>query len=178
MRYFEILNCLTKYAALGVLAILISVSASAQGVSQGFDQPLAEKTVAFEAVNPYSNLPGNVTITVSGTFQGKRLDSGRKAGSSFITGDQQGSFAFVPYDSSQPTFRGTFKFGLSGEIPFDRHSDVLPLNFIINTVGTDGSEVTFVLGEFATVNEYGADASFGELKRLNAVDANENAARP
>jgi hypothetical protein len=178
MTYFEILNRLTKYAALGVLAILISVSASAQGVSQGFDQPLTEKTVTFEAVNPYSNVSGKVTITVSGTFQGKRLDSGRKAGGSSIKGDQEGSFSFVPYDASQPSFNGTFKFGLSGEIPFDRHSDVLPLNFIINTVGTDGSEVTFVQGEFATVNEYGADVSFGELQRLNPVDANENAATP
>jgi len=178
MMSFEILNHLKTYAALGVLAMLISVSASAQGISQGFDQPLSEKTVTLEAVNPYSNVPGNVTITISGTFHGKRLDSGRKAGWSSIKGEQQGSFSFVPYDASQPSFKGTFKFGLSGEIPFDRHSDVLPLNFIINTVGTDGSEVTFVQGELATVNEYGADVSFGELKRLNAVDANENTAKP
>ena len=178
MTSFKILNRLTKHAALLVVAMLISVSASAQGTSQGFNQSLAEKTVTFEAVNPYSNVPGNVTITISGTFQGKRLDSGRKAGSSFITGDQQGSFVFVPYDSSQPTFKGTFKFGLSGEIPFDRHSDVLPLNFIIKTVGTDGSEVTFVQGELATINEYSADISFGELKRVNPDVGERAAARP
>jgi hypothetical protein len=178
MTSFEIFSSLTKHAVLVVLAMLVSVSASAQGISQGFDQPLTEKTVAFEGVNPYSNMPGNITITVSGTFHGKRIGSGRKAGWSIVTGEQQGSFAFVPYDSSQPTFKGTFKFSLSGEIPFDRHSDVLPLHFIIKTVGTDGSEVTFVQSELATVNEYVADVSFGELKRCNAVDANENAAKP
>lgn len=178
MRYFGILNRLRKYAALGTLTMLISMSALAQGSSEGFDQPLSEKTVTFEAVNPYSNVAGSVTITVRGTFHGMRIGAGRKAGWSSIKGEQDGTFSFVPYDASQPTFTGTFKFGLSGEIPFDRHNDVLPLNFTIKTVGTDGSEVTFVQGELATVNEYGADVSFGELKRVNAVDANENAATP
>jgi hypothetical protein len=178
MKYFEILNRLTKYAAPGVLTMLISISASAQAVSPGFDQPLSEKTVTFEAVNPYSNVAGKVTITVTGTFHGKRFISGTKAGWSSIKGEQQGTFSFVPYDASQPTFTGTFKFGLAGEIPFDRHNDVLPLNFTIKTVGTDGSEVTFVQGELATVNEYGADVSFGELGRSNVVDAIGNAVTP
>jgi hypothetical protein len=169
-----ILIRMSRYAALAVVTMLIFGSAFSQDLSQQFDQSLAEKTITFDAVNPYSNMAGKVTIAVSGVFHGKRIGSGRKAGWSSIKGEQQGTFSFVPYDASQPTFTGTFKFSLSGEIPFDRHNDVLPLSFIINTVGTDGSEVTFVQSEFATVNEYGADVSFGELKHRNNVGPGED----
>ena len=176
MKCFRSLNYLKKSWTLAALLILISSSALAQ--EREFEQQLNEKTITFEAVNPYTNVPGNVTITVRGNFRGKRLDSGRKAGSSKIKGEQQGSFAFVPFDSSQPTFKGDFKFSLSGEIPFDRHSDVLPLSFIIKTVGTDGSEVTFAQMQFATVNEYGANVAFGDLNQVDAEAGKNPAAKP
>ncbi len=178
MKYSKPLNHLKKIFSFVMLTVVISTSALAQEISREYEQKLKEKTITFEAVNPYTNVPGNVTITVSGAFRGKRIDSGRKTGWSVIKGEQQGSFAFLPYDSSQPSFKGTFKFGLSGDIPFDRHSDVLPLSFIIKTVGTDGSEVTFAQSQFATVNEYGADVSFGELNKVDPEAGKSPAAKP
>jgi len=158
---------LARYFVLLSLVFGVSQSIAAQEVSNEFDQALVEKTLTFEAANPYDQTPGLVTLTVSGgAFHVQRIGYGSKAVSTLITGDQQGEFKFVPYDTSQPSFAGDFKFGLSGEIPFDRHSDVMPLNFIIRTKGSDGSERTFILGELAKVSEYAADVSFGELQTL------------
>jgi hypothetical protein len=171
MRRSKILGELARYALITALTFLIAPLALAQGVAAGeFDQTLAQKTVTFDALNPYTNTLGAVTITVTGgDFHVKRIASGRRAGWTFVTGKQEGSFKFVPYDSAQPTYEGTFKFGLSGDIPFDRHSDILPLNFNINATGSDGSIVAFIQEEFATVNEFGADVSFGQLSRPNPM---------
>ncbi|HLN99416.1 MAG TPA: hypothetical protein VK208_13225 [Pyrinomonadaceae bacterium] len=166
---FVFSTALTRYAALvSLLLLTIAPRVPAQDVfSQSFEQSLAAKTVTLDAINPYDGTPGTLTVSVtSGHFQVKRIGYGPKTGWTVITGDQEGSLKFVPYDTSKSTFIGDFKFELSGEIPFDRHSDALPLNFIIKTVGSDGSQLTFTLGESATVNEYGADVSFGELQRL------------
>ena len=172
MRHSRIPNRLARYALISALTFVIAPLAVAQGgIANEFDQTLAQKTITFDAVNPYTNSPGAVTITVSGgVFHVQRIGSGRKAGWTFVTGKQEGSFKFVPYDSTQPTYEGTFKFGLSGDIPFDRHSDVLPLNFNITATGSDGSVVAFVQEEFANVNEVGADVSFGRLGRPNVME--------
>jgi len=163
---------LVRYLLLSALTFLVGPLALAQGgIANEFDQTLAEKTITFDALNPYTNSQGSVTITVkAGDFHVKRIGSGRKAGWTFVTGKQEGSFKFVPYDSSQPTYEGTFKFGLTGDIPFDRHSDVLPLNFNISTTGSDGSIMAFVQEEFANVNEFGADVSFGRLSRPDVME--------
>ena len=165
MRHFQTRR-LFRFSALIVFFFGLGGFVFPQGAAQQFDQTLKETTITFDALNPYTNVLGQVTITVtSGAFHVKRRESGRKAGWTYITGNQEGSFQFIPYDSSQPKYEGTFKFGLSGEIPFDRHSETLPLNFIIKTVGSDGSELTFVQAEFATITELSADVSFGELAR-------------
>jgi hypothetical protein len=173
IKRFVTLNCI--YLLLAIL-VLVSVSATyaQDSTTRTFDQTLAEKTVTFEAVNPYTNELGIVTITVkSGDFHVARIGSGRKAGWSIVSGKQEGVFVFTPYDTSQPTFAGPFKFSLTGEIAFDRHSDTLPLSFVINTSGSDGSELKFAQSELATVNEYGADVSFTELTRLNVQPLNQ-----
>ena len=167
MRHSGILTRLAGYALISALTFLIAPLTLAQGgIANEFDQTLAEKTVTFDALNPYTNSPGSVTVTVSsGDFHAKRIGSGRRAGWTVITGKQEGSFKFVPYDSTEPTYEGAFKFVLSGDIPFDRHSDILPLNFHIITNGSDGSVVAFVQEQFANVNEVGADVTFGKLSR-------------
>ena len=162
------LNQVVKSCALVALMMLISTPALAQELSHEFKQELAEKTLTFAAINPYTNVPGIVTITISGAFHGKRIRSGKKEGWSAINGEQKGSFAFVPYDSSQPTYKGDFRFALIGEIPADRHDDLLKFHFLVDTTGSDGSKLTFVQGESALVNEYVTDVSFGDLKQLNA----------
>jgi hypothetical protein len=156
------------FFAISLLLFLSCPLFGQQPGSSPFDQTLEKTTATFYAVNPYTNVAGEVTVTVEkGIFHVKRTTTGRKAGWTAITGAQEGSFEFKPYDTSQPSYSGKFKFELAGEIPWDRHNDLLPLNFIIKTTGSDASESVFCLAQTATVNEYGASVAFGELTQPN-----------
>jgi hypothetical protein len=155
------------FVALPMLLVLSATPVPAQEQvlaednAYSFSHDMAEQTFTFEGVNPYTKVAGLVTITINGgVFRGKKL--GEFARGSKISGEQHGSFSFVPYDSSQPTFAGTIKFVVGGETT----TDTITFDFLIEGTGSDGSSQSFLQREVATVNEYGAQISFGNLNRL------------
>jgi len=156
--------------------LLLTSQALAQDTNEPtFSQAVQEKTVFFEATNPFTKVPGVVTITLEGgVFHVKRVTEGQEAGRSRVTGNQHGSFKFVPYDSSQPTFTGTFKFQIVGQM----RSDLIIFDFPVKSAGSDGSSESFIQREVATINEYGTEISFGKLKRLVIPKNSKNSLRP
>src|SRR5260221_97849 len=104
------------YAVLILVLLMIATNAQAQD-EYTFSRDVPEQTITFPAVNPYTNVPGSMTITFSGVFHANRLTEPLRLGTSDITGNQKGRFTFIPDDASQPTINGKFRFGLGGATP-------------------------------------------------------------
>jgi len=151
--------------ALAFLLLLTATQALAQDKGEyTFSQDVPEQAITFLTTNPYTKASGSMTITFSGVFHANRLTEFRKLGSSFITGDQNGTFVFTPDDPTQPTISGKFRFGLSGET--FAHTDVIEFNFKMDGFAPDRSPVTFIQAEQAFVNEGGLQITFGKTRRL------------
>ena len=155
--------------ALALLLLLTATQALAQDNGEyTFSKDVPEQAITFLTTNPYTNASGSMTITFSGVFHANRLTEFRKLGTSFITGDQNGTFVFTPDDPTQPTISGKFRFGLSGEtFP---HADIIEFNFKMDGFAPDGSPVTLIQAEQAFVNEGGLQITFGKTSRLNEND--------
>jgi hypothetical protein len=151
-------------AAFVLLLIATAAQAQDQGLEYTFSKEAPEQTATFLAVNPYTKVSGSMTITFSGVFHATRLNEPNRAGMLRITGDQLGTFTFVPDDASQPTISGKFQFNLVGKT--QAHTDTIDFDFRMDGTGPDGSKTTFIQRERAFVNEGGLDISFGKTKRL------------
>jgi hypothetical protein len=136
-----------------------------------FSHRLNQETITFEAVNPTTQVPGLMTVTISGVFRGNRLSDGEASGGgapvgeapdgqspvgSHLEADQQATFSFVPYDRYSPSYSATTKLQLAG----DTTDNSIFFNFGLTAEGSDGSSQRFTLREVATITEDGAQVTF------------------
>ena len=147
-----------------VVCLLLSATNTQAQTEATFSQQVPEQTITFLSINPYSKATGSMTITFKGIFYATRLTEARGAGILGITGNQSGTFTFVPDDVSQPTIAGTYNFNLSGTTR--AHTDTIDFDFRMDGTAPDGSKVTFIQRQRAFVNEGGLDVTFGKTKRL------------
>jgi hypothetical protein len=148
--------------ALASLLGLTASQAMAQEGANTFSQEVAEQTISFPTVNPYTKAPGSMTITLSGVFHATRLPEPAGSGISRISGGQRGTFIFVADDPSQPTISGRFRFSLAGKT--QPHTDRIDFAFTMDGMAEDGSVVRFVQTERAIVTEGNVDVSFGSTE--------------
>jgi hypothetical protein len=147
------------------LAFFLSLNASqalAQDDSNTVSKNFPEHTMSFATVNPYTKVAGSMTIVFTGLFHATKPAEITGQEFSRITGNQKGTFTFVPDDPSQPTISGQFHFNFAGTP--QPHSDSLNFAFRMEGLAPDGSRVTFVQTERAVVGEAGVDISFGKTE--------------
>ena len=151
------------------LVVLLGVTASqarTQDDANTFSKDVPEQTMTFSTVNPYTRISGSMTIVFAGVFYATRTSESAGSEISRITGRQQGTFSFVPDDSSQPTISGRFHFKLAGQP--QPHSDGLEFAFRMTGKAPDGSMFTFVQSERAVISEGGVVISFGKTDGVEA----------
>jgi len=129
--------------------------------SYDFSHDLNAETITFEAVNPKTQVPGRMTVTISGAYRGNRLWDGESPVGSHLQADQQATFSFVPYDRYSPSYSATVRtLRLAG----DTTDDSMSFNFGLGATGSDGSSQRFMLREVVTLTEDSAQVTFGLLK--------------
>jgi len=129
--------------------------------SYDFSHDLNEEATTFEAVNPTTKVPGQMTVTITGPFRGKRLGDGQSTAGSHLKADQQATFTFIPNDRYSPSYTATVRtLNVSG----DTTDDSIHFDFGLEATGSDGSSLQFTLREVVTVTEDGAHVTFEQLK--------------
>ena len=106
-----------------------------------------------------------MTIVFSGVFHATRGAGTTGLEISRITGGQQGTFAFVPDDPSQPTISGKFRFTLTGKP--QPQTETINFAFRMDGLATDGTRVSFVQLERAVVSEGSLEISFGNTQQVD-----------
>ena len=124
--------------------------------SYDFSHDVKDETITFEAVNPKTQVAGLMTVTISGTFRGKRLRDGQSAVGSHLHADAQATFSFVPYYPQAPSYSATTRLQISR----DTTDDSIFFDFGLGATGSDGSSQQFMLREVVTVTEDGAKVAF------------------
>src|SRR5258708_13594426 len=147
------------YAALTLVLLMMATNAQAED-EYIFSRDVPEQTITFSTVNPYTNVPGSMTITFSGVFHANRLTEPLRLGTSDITGNQRGRFTFTPDDASQPTINGKFRFGLGGAT--QPQTDKFEFYFRMDGRAQDGSIVTFIQGEEPLISELALQITFAQ----------------
>ena len=129
--------------------------------SYDFSHDLNAEPVTFEAANPTTKVPGNMTATVTGTFRGNRLGDGESTAGSHLEAIQRATFNFVPSDRYSASYSATVNtLNVSG----DTTNDSIHLDFGLETTASDGSSLKFTLREVVTITEDGAHVTFEQLK--------------
>jgi len=155
--------------ALASFLLLSASQAFAQGKSPGSVQnsddytishDLNAETIAFEAVNPRTQVAGRMTVTITGAVRGNRLWDGQSAVGSRLQGDQQATFSFVPYYPYSPSYSATVR---RLQVAGDTTDDSIFFDFGLRTTGSDGSVQWFMLREVVTATERGAQIAFEQL---------------
>jgi hypothetical protein len=129
--------------------------------SYDFSHDLNEETITFEAVNPTTQVPGRMTVTITGAFRGNRLSDGESPVGSHLKAAQQATFSFVPYYPYSPSYSATVKLL---QVAGDSTNDSVFLDFGLTATGSDGSSQRFILREVVTVTEDDAHVTFEQLK--------------
>jgi hypothetical protein len=132
--------------------------------SYDFSHDLNAETITFEAVNPKTQVPGRMTVTISGAYRGNRLWDGESPVGSHLQADQQATFSFVPYDRYSPSYSATVR---TLQIAGDTTNDSISLDFGLNATGSDGSSQRFMMREVVTLTEDGAQIAFEQTDALN-----------
>jgi hypothetical protein len=135
--------------------------------SYDFSHDLNEETITFEAVNPRTQVPGLMTVTITGGFRGNRLSDGESPVGSHLKANQQATFSFVPYDRYSPSYSATVK---TLQVSGDTTNDSVFFDFGLATTGSDGSSQQFMLREVVTVTEDDAQVTFEQLKQPDALN--------
>jgi hypothetical protein len=149
-------------AALVLCAGLVPASgAVAAGAGAGavsFTQTFKNVTEVSTDVNPCTGAPGTLTLTYNGVFHVTQLTSGIGAGTFWATGTQTGTFTFVPFDASQPTYTGRFTawFGDNDNLRNDAETSTLR----VRGIGSDGSVLRFHVVEHMSVSASGVTLTF------------------
>jgi hypothetical protein len=125
--------------------------------SYTFSHNLNAEPITFEAVNPSTQVPGLMTVTITGAFRGKRLGDGQSPVGSHLQADQQATFSFVPYDPYSPSYSATVN---TLQVAGDTTNGSIFLDFGLEVTGSDGSSQQFMLREVVTVTEDGAQVTF------------------
>jgi len=113
--------------------------------SYDLSHDLNGETVTFDAVNPSTQIPGRMTVTISGAFRGNRLSDGESPVGSHLKADQEATFSFA-----------TTRLQISR----DTTDNSIFFDFGLTTTGSDGSSQQFMLREVVTVTEEGAKVAF------------------
>jgi len=129
--------------------------------SYDFSYHLNQETITFDAVNPTTQVPGQMTATITGTFRSNRLRDGKSPVGSHLQADQEAIFIFVPYDRYSPSYSAATK---RLQAARDTTDDSILFDFGLTTTGSDGSSQEFTLREVVTVTEDGAQVTFEQLK--------------
>jgi outer membrane biosynthesis protein TonB len=124
---------------------------------QSFSHDLNAEPITFEAVNPTTQVPGRMTVTITGAYRGKRLGDEQTPVGSHLQADQQATFSFVPYYPYSPSYSATVK---TLQVAGDTTNDSISFDFGLETTGSDGSSQQFMLREVVTVTEDGAQVTF------------------
>jgi hypothetical protein len=153
--------------------------------SYTFSHNLNAEPITFEAVNPSTQVPGLMTVTITGAYRGNRLSDGESSDGetpngespdgespdgesplgSHLKADQRATFSFVPYNPYSPSYSATIK-GL--QAVGNTTNDSIFFDFGLMATGSDGSTQQFTLREVVTVTEDGAQVTFGQLKQPDA----------
>ena len=128
--------------------------------SYDFSHDLNQETVTFDAVNPTTKVPGQMTVSVTGPFRGKRLGDGQSTAGSHLKADQQATFTFIPSDRYSPSYTATVK---TLKVAGDTTDNSIFFDFGLEATGTDGSSQQFTLREVVTITEDGAKVTFTQL---------------
>jgi hypothetical protein len=156
--------------ALTSFLLLSAFQAFAQGNSRAsvqkandytFSHDVNAETIAFETVNPRTQVAGRMTVTINGAVRGNRLWDGQTAVGSHLQSQQQATFSFVPYYPYSPSYSATVRrLQLAGETT----DDSILFDFGLKATGSDGSVQWFMLREVVTANEHGAHFAFEQLR--------------
>jgi hypothetical protein len=137
------------------------------GNDHTFSRDLNAETVAFEAVNPRTQVAGRMTVTITGTVRGDQLSDGQSAVGSHLQAAHQASFSFVPYYPYSPSYSATVRRLQAAGHTTD---DSIFFDFGLRTNGSDGSVQWFMLREVVTATEHGAQITFAQLKLPDALN--------
>ena len=129
--------------------------------SYDFSHELNAETITFEGVNPTTQVPGRMTVAVTGRFRGNRLWDGESPVGSKLQADQQATFSFVPYDRYSPSYSATVR---RLQAAGDATDDSILFEFAVTARGSDGSSQRFTLREVTTITEDGAQVTFEQVK--------------
>lgn len=92
-----------------------------------FTQTFKNVTEVSTDSNPCTGDLGTLTLTYNGVFHVTELTSGIGAGTFWATGTLTGTFSFVPFDSSKPSYAGRFTtwFGDNDNLRNDAETEIL-----------------------------------------------------
>ena len=131
-----------------------------KGNDYTFSHDVNAETIAFETVNPRTQVAGRMAVTITGAVRGNRLFDGQSAVGSHLQGDQQASFSFVPYYPYSPSYSATVRLL---QVAGDTTDDSIFFDFGLRATGSDGSVQWFMLREVVTATEAGAQIAFTQL---------------
>ena len=131
-----------------------------KGNDDTFSHVMNAETIAFETVNPRTQVAGRMTVTITAAVRGDRLWDGQSAVGSHLQGAQQATFSFVPYYPYSPSYSATVRLM---QVAGDTKDDSIFFDFGLRTTGSDGSVQWFMLREVVTATEDGAQIAFKQL---------------
>ena len=131
-----------------------------KGDDYTFSYDLDAETVAFDAVNPRTQVAGRMTVTITGSVVGNRLWDGQSVVGSYLHDDHQATFSFVPYYPYSPSYSATVR---RMQVAGDTTDDSIFLDFGLRTTGSDGSVQWFTLRQVVTATEDGVQFVFQQL---------------
>jgi hypothetical protein len=138
-----------------VVTVLAAPSASAAGAGAvSSTQTVHNATDTSTDVNPCTGAPGTLTLTYNAIFHITTLANGTY----WATFTQTGTFSFVPFDSSQPSFTGHFTVWDGDN--WNNRNTTETVTLAITGTGSDGSRLRFHGVEHVSVSATGITNSF------------------
>jgi hypothetical protein len=144
-------------AVVAATALAAVPAASPAGAgAQSFTQTFKNVTEVSTDSNPCTGDLGTLTLTYNGVFHVTELTSGIGAGTFWATGTLTGTFSFVPFDNSKPSYTGRFTtwFGDNDNLRNDAETSILR----VRGIGSDGSVLNFHV--VAHLNESASGITF------------------
>jgi hypothetical protein len=136
-------------------ALVASPTASAAGAGAvSFTQTIHNATETDTDVNPCTGAPGTLTLTYNAIFHVTTLANGTY----WATFTQAGTFSFVPFDSSQPSFTGHFTVWDGDN--WNNRNTTETATFTVHGTGSDGSNLAFHETEHISSSATGLTVSF------------------
>jgi hypothetical protein len=142
-----------------VIMVVAAPSATAAGAGAvSFTQTIHHATETDTDVNPCTGAPGTLTLTYNAIFHITTLANGTY----WATFTQTGTFSFVPFDSSQPSYTGHFTVW-DGE-NWNNRNTTETFTLTIRGTGSDGSTLRAHETEHLSVSATGITISFDKFR--------------